>query len=75
MVADLWPIICCTTFTSAPLAMARLAAVCLSLSTEQAESTIDELADEIITEHLQPAHTRPFWPKPLRWLPPLALSQ
>jgi hypothetical protein len=28
MVADLWPSICCTTLTSAPAAMARLAAVC-----------------------------------------------
>jgi len=28
----------------------------LELSTEQAESIIDELADEIILEHLQPAH-------------------
>jgi hypothetical protein len=28
----------------------------LELATEQAESIVDELADEIITDHLQPAH-------------------
>jgi hypothetical protein len=30
----------------------------LELATEQAESIVDELADEIILEHLQPAHKR-----------------